>query len=100
MLIFAEHLRDSMEDKWQKLRESLETEEYPLLYLFKFIIPNEEDKLERLKDKFSTEGADISLNYSKSEKYVSISIKEVMMSPEQIIETYISVGEIEGVISL
>lgn len=89
-----------MEDKWQKLKESLETQEYPLLYLFKFIIPNDEEKLNQLKAKFNAENADINLNYSKSKKFVSVSIKEVMMSPDQIIETYISVGEIEGVISL
>lgn len=89
-----------MEEKWQKLKESLETEEYPLLYYFKFIIPNEKEKVERLKGKFNSEGADITLNYSRSEKYVSVSIKEVMMSPQQIIDAYLSVGEIEGVISL
>ncbi|MCB0479235.1 MAG: DUF493 family protein [Crocinitomicaceae bacterium] len=89
-----------MEDKWKKLKDSLELEEYPLLYYFKFIIPNEEEKLNHLKSKFSAEGADISLNYSKSEKYVSVRIKEVMMSAQQIIDAYISVGEIEGVISL
>ncbi|MEZ4937896.1 MAG: DUF493 family protein [Crocinitomicaceae bacterium] len=82
------------------MKNSLEMEEYPLLYYFKFIIPNEEDKLEQLKGKFSSEGADISLNYSKSKKYVSVRIKEVMMSAQQIIDAYIRVGEIEGVISL
>ncbi len=89
-----------MEDKWKKLRESLEMEEYPSLYYFKFIIPNEEEKLAQLKSKFDIEKAEINLNYSKSKKYVSVGIKEIMMSVDQIIQTYQSVGEIEGVISL
>lgn len=89
-----------MEDKWQKLRQSLEMEEYPSLYYFKFIIPNEESKLEQMKAIFDSENAEINLNYSKSKKYVSLGIKEIMMSVDQIIETYERVGEIEGVISL
>lgn len=89
-----------MEEKWEKLKLSLEQEEFPRLYFFKFIIPNEDEKLEALKSKFDSENAEISLNYSKSQKYVSISIKEVMFSADQIIEAYKSVGEIEGVISL
>ena len=89
-----------MEDKWKSLKESLEKEEYPLLYLFKFIIPNDEGKLTQLQKKFSEDNAEIELKYSKTKKYISVSVKEVMLSSEQVIETYLSVGEIEGVISL
>lgn len=89
-----------MNEKWLKLKESLETEEYPLLYLFKFIIPNDLEKLEKLKSKFNSESAEITTKNSKTGKYISISIKEVKLSADQIIETYKSVGEIEGVISL
>jgi putative lipoic acid-binding regulatory protein len=78
----------------------LENEEYPLLYFFKFIIPNDELKLAKLKDKFNSEDAEITTKNSKTGKYISLSIKEVMLSSDQIIETYKSVGEIEGVISL
>lgn len=89
-----------MEDKWKKLKETLDEEEYPSLYLFKFIIPNDEKKLALLKSKFDSESAEISTKLSKTNKFISLSIKEVMISSDQIIETYKSVGEVEGVISL
>lgn len=90
---------ENPEDKWKKLEHMLnEQEEWPAVYLFKFIVKNHESKIEQIKAHF--EEGEITLNYSKNESYVSVSIKELMIAPNAVIERYKKVGEIDGVLSL
>lgn len=90
---------ENQEDKWSKLEGLLnERQEWPTVYLFKFIVKNHEAKVEEVKSHFD-EG-EITLNYSKNGNYVSVSVKEMMIDPEAVIRRYKKVGSIEGVLSL
>lgn len=88
------------EDIYAKLREKL-TEQggWPQPYMFKFIIPSDIKKLALVEAIFG-EDAQISIRQSKSNKYTSITAKEVMISPEEVIKTYRKAEGIEGLISL
>jgi putative lipoic acid-binding regulatory protein len=85
---------------FDKLKEQLELMEWPNLYLYKFIIPNENEKLAKVTALFDFETAEISFHESGKGNYVSVSVKEIAFSVEQIIQKYQKASEIKGVISL
>ncbi len=93
-----------MEDKkefYDKLKKSLEeTTKFPAEYLYKFIIPSNKEKLKEIENIFNHGGAVINTKPSKTGKYVSISINMNMNNSDEIIEKYMEVGKIKGVISL
>lgn len=72
---------------------------WPKLYLFKFIIPNDNQKLALTEGLFGPE-AQVSINKSRTGKYLSVSAKEIMLSPEEVVKRYQAAAEIEGLISL
>ena len=82
-----------------KLREQLALQEWPNVYLFKFIVPNQSDLLAKVMSIFGDE-ADIALHESKTGKYISVSAKEMMLDVESIIEIYTRAAEIKGLIAL
>ncbi len=88
--------KDFYKSLQKKLKEQFE---WPHLYLFKFIIPSDNKKLALVETLFSKE-AEITTRQSKSNKYISITAKEVMITPDEIIAVYKKAAEIEGIISL
>ncbi len=83
-----------------KLRNQLDKlHQWPDVYLFKFIVPNETEKIKELKSYF-TEQADIQERESKKGTYVAVSIKEVMQSTDEVVSRYRSIKTIEGLMSL
>ena len=83
------------------MREELgNTSEWPSEYLYKFIVPTSPKKVEEIENAFDNIGAVIHTKKSKTEKYTSISINVMMESPESVIEKYIELSTIEGIISL
>jgi len=88
-----------MSDPFFNLREQLALQEWPNVYLFKFIVPNESALVAQTLALFG-ELSEIAFNESKTGKYISISVKEVMMDVNSIIEIYIRAAEIKGVIAL
>ena len=89
-----------MSDTFKGLLDQLRKErEWPMLYLFKFIVPNDHQKLALVEALFGAE-AQVSINESRNGKYLSISAKEMMLSAEEIIERYKKAQKIEGIISL
>lgn len=83
-----------------KLRNQLDKlHQWPDVYLFKFIVPNETEKIKELKSYF-TEQADIQERESKKRTYVAVSIKEVMQSTDEVVSRYRSIKTIEGLMSL
>lgn len=88
-----------MNDTFEKLREQLALQEWPNVYLFKFIVPNSPELLARTTSLFG-EVAEISFHESTGGKYISVSAKEVMMDADSIIEVYIRAAEIKGLIAL
>lgn len=88
-----------MEDVFAKLKEQLEQQEWPDVFMFKFIVPNEPELIAKAASLFGPE-AEISLQPSRNEKYVSVSAKELMLDAESIIVKYRKAAEIKGLIAL
>jgi hypothetical protein len=89
------------EEFYERLKEELSnTSEWPSEYLYKFIIPTDLKKIEEVENAFDNMGAVIKTHQSKTAKYTSISINVLMVSPESVVEKYIDVSNIEGIISL
>ena len=89
------------EEFYNRLKTELgNTSEWPSEYLYKFIIPTDSKKIEELENAFNNMGAVIKTKQSKTAKYTSISINVMMENPEAVVEKYIYVSNIEGLISL
>jgi hypothetical protein len=89
------------EEFYERLREELNnTSAWPSEYLYKFIVPTDAKKIEEVENAFDNIGAVIQTTQSKTAKYTSISINVMMESPDSVIEKYIAVSTIEGIISL
>ena len=89
--------KDILESLQKKLEEQFE---WPTIYLFKFIVVADNKSVAQVEDLFDSETADISMRTSKTGKYISLSAKEMMLSPEKVIERYKEAAKIEGIISL
>lgn len=88
------------DEKFNDLRKKLdETQSYPSVYMFKFILDASNRKIALVENLFS-ENAEIYTKESDKGKYISITITEVMMSTEEIIGIYTKAAEIEGVMLL
>lgn len=88
-----------MADPYQKFRDLLKDQEYPMVYLYKFIIKDDPEKLVQIKQCFD-ESAEIEKRPSRNGNYLSVSIKEMAMSVDMIIGRYEQVAKIDGVINL
>ncbi|MBK7128904.1 MAG: DUF493 family protein [Crocinitomicaceae bacterium] len=88
-----------MDEREKRLRALLDQQNYPSVYLFKFIIKNEQDKMLEIKKCFD-EVAEFEIHPSKNGNYISLSIKQMMMNTEDIMVRYERVGKIENVIML
>ncbi len=101
MLLFCFKMDKKTEEFYIRLREELSnTSEWPSEYLYKFIVPTSPKKIEEIENAFDNIGAVIQTKQSKNAKYTSVSINVTMESPEHVIEKYIEVSSIEGIISL
>lgn len=89
-----------MEDKWASFREKLEAETWPQVYLFKFIVPADNERIAQVEKLFDTTEAQVNMRNSKKGNFVSISAKEMMLTAESVIDRYKKATEIEGLISL
>ena len=88
------------DDKFKDLRKTLsETQSYPTVSMFKFIMDAEHRKIALIENLFS-ENAEIYTKDSDKGKYISITVKEVMMSTDEIIAIYTKASEIKGVMLL
>jgi hypothetical protein len=88
-----------MLDEFDKLKEQLELQEWPGVYMFKFIVPNTPEKIALVSALFE-ESVDLRLQPSKTGKYVSVGAKELMLDVDSIIEKYKKASLIEGLIAL
>ena len=92
---------ENNKETYKGLKDKLdETTTFPAKYLYKFIVPAKESKVEEVEAIFNFGGAVIETKNSKTGKYTSISILIEMQSSDQIIKKYIEVGAVDGVISL
>jgi putative lipoic acid-binding regulatory protein len=89
------------EEFYTRLREQLEGDtDWPAPYLYKFIVPASNEKIAEIEVIFDGIEAQIQTRDSSKGTYTSLSIRVTMDSPEAVIEKYLQVSEVEGVISL
>ncbi len=88
-----------MTDPYSSLRTQLELEEWPNVYMFKFIIPNSSEKIALTMELFN-DSSDISMHESSSGKFVSITAKELMLDVDSIIKKYEEATKIKGLMAL
>ncbi len=88
-------------DFYKRLKIQLEEgTSWPSLYLYKFIVPASLEKIAEIEAIFDGTNADITTRDSSKGTYTSLSIKVKMDSPDAVIQKYIEVSRVEGVISL
>ena len=88
-----------MEETLQKLRAQLELQEWPNVYFFKFIVPNESQTVALVNTLFDG-SSEVTMHASKNGKYISVSAKEMMLDVDSIIAKYEKASSIKGIISL
>ena len=89
-----------MDEKLEKIRSILWAQQvWPGIYFFKFIVPNDQSKLDKIKHLFRSE-KDITYRTSKDIKYIALSCKQEMSNPDEVLAIYEKAGEVEGVIAL
>ena len=84
---------------FESLRVQLEQTDFPQVYFFKFIVPNQNDNVAKVSALFPSE-TQVQMKPSSSGKFISIGVKQVMLSTDSIINIYLKASEIEGIISL
>ena len=89
------------EDFYVRLKSELEeSTTWPAIYLYKFIVPTTETNINLVENTFNNMGAVIQTHSSKTGKYTSISINVTMQDADRVIEKYVELSTIEGIISL
>ncbi len=89
------------EEFYARLREELQTtSEWPAEYLYKFIVPSDPAKVMEVENAFNDMGAVINTQQSKTGKYTSVSVNVNMKDPDAVIEKYLLLSTVEGIISL
>jgi len=89
-----------MNENIDKFRELLAGQkEWPTLYYFKFIVQNNTEKLNQVKELFADQSA-ITYKTSRDIKFIGLSCKQWMPDPESIIAIYKKASEVDGLIAL
>ena len=89
------------EEFYERLKVELDlSNTWPALYLFKFIVPTEDENIKLVEDAFDCMGAVIKTTKSKTGRYTSISVDVQMKDSQEIIDKYLAVSTIKGIISL
>ncbi|HFX17609.1 MAG TPA: DUF493 family protein [Flavobacteriales bacterium] len=98
------HLDDKNAQKvafYDRLKEELEKNtNWPTNYMYKFIMPNDDANVKKVEDRFGDQKIDLKKNYSKTGKYVSVSVVTEEKNPEAVINRYKSMEDIEGLVAL
>jgi putative lipoic acid-binding regulatory protein len=83
---------------FKKLLE--ENYKWPCLYMFKFICPAKNENIAHLESLFNSESSEVIIRQSSKGNFVSITAKEIMLSPENVLNRYKEVEQIPGLLSL
>ncbi|MDF2449217.1 MAG: hypothetical protein K0R26_1721 [Bacteroidota bacterium] len=90
-----------MAGTFDELRKKLEENitSFPYIYMFKFIVKSDNKAMALVEVIFDSD-ADIIQKQSSNGNYISITVKQVVLSVDEIISIYEKAAAIEGVISL
>ena len=81
-------------------RQLEESQKWPGLYMFKFIVKSNSKHIDKIKDLINNPTNGVSLVNSSKNKFKSLTITIVMRSPIEVIDIYKKVFDFEGVIIL
>ncbi|MEM9023553.1 MAG: DUF493 domain-containing protein [Bacteroidota bacterium] len=87
------------DDQINALKAKLEAESWPMVYMFKFIIPDDNHKLALVEGLFGAEAV-TNIRKSRNGNYLSVTGKEMMLSADEVIAKYRKAATIEGLIAL
>ena len=73
---------------------------WPCLYMFKFICPAKNENIAHLESLFNSESSEVIIRQSSKGNFVSVTAKEIMLSPEKVLNRYKEVEQIPGLLSL
>jgi len=94
-------LKNDPEAFYAKLKIQLEdTTEFPALYMYKFIVPSDKEKIQEVHEIFNNLGAVINTKKSSKGTYTSVTIRANMKSADAVIAKYKQASKVEGIISL
>lgn len=101
MRLFLIAMDKNTEEFYERLKVELDkTNTWPAEYLYKFIVPSVNDNVLRVENAFNAMGAVIKTTKSRTGKFTSISIDVQMKNAQEIINKYLEVSTIEGIVSL
>ena len=93
--------KENPEDFYKRFQRQLEeSQKWPGLYMFKFIVKSNSKQIDKIKDLFNNPTNGVSLVNSSKNKFKSLTITIVMKSPIEVIDIYKKVFDFEGVIIL
>lgn len=94
-------MKDKGEAFYKKLKEQLDdTTQFPADYMYKFIVPSNENQVEEVQEMFNKGGAVINTKKSKTGKYISVSVVINLSNSDEVISYYRKAEKIKGIISL
>jgi uncharacterized protein len=86
---------------YERLATELDNQNtWPANYLFKFIVPTQDDNVLIVENAFNALGAIIKTTASKTGKFTSVSIDVMMPNAQTIIQKYKDLSNIKGIVSL
>lgn len=89
------------EEFYDRLKVELDNSNtWPAVYLFKFIVPTTDENIQKVELAFDCMGAVIKTTKSKTGKFTSISIDVQMKDSQEIVDKYQEVSTIDGIVSL
>lgn len=74
-------------------------QKWPGIYFFKFIVPNDSEKLDLIRGLFYLQDQ-ISYRTSKDIRFIALSCKQMMNNPDEVLAIYEKAKAVEGVIAL
>ena len=88
-------------DFYKSFREKLhDVEQFPSMYTFKFIVKSNLNKESEIEKVFEHPSSKFSYKDSSGGKYKSITVETFVNNPDEVIDYYKAVSEIESVIML
>ena len=88
-------------DVYENFRQKLmDVETFPSLYTFKFIVKNEDSKIQEVKAIFTHGSTKFSDKDSSGGKYKSITVETFVNTADEVIAYYKSVAQVESVMML
>jgi putative lipoic acid-binding regulatory protein len=90
-----------MDPEIERIKKLLnENHEWPSLFMFKFVVPSENEKIAKTEALVNSETAEIRLRPSSKGNYTAVTIRVVMVSAQAVLDVYAEARKIDGLIAL